>query len=790
MKHNYNHEHQHNHAPATGKPEELAVCPVMGISVNKKEAEAKGLVVEHEGTKYYMCCQHCVDTFSKNPEQYAHKEAHVHGEHGAEVIHHHEDHSHTHASARYAYTCPMHPEVTSDKPGTCPKCHMALEKTKVTAGQHDHDKHAGHNPNIFKQKFWLTLLLTIPTLVFSHTVQQWFNVHIAFTGSEYIPAVFGTIIFFYGGLVFLKSAKAELAAKKPGMMTLISMAISVAFVYSLLVTFKVVSGMDFWWELATLVAIMLLGHWLEMASVENAQGALKELAKLLPDEAELVVDGGETKTVAVSDLKVGDILLVRPGAKVPVDGVVVKGSSEINEAMLTGESKAVKKTVASEVIGGTINTTGALTIKATKVGDDTALAGIMKLVDEAQTSKSKTQILADRAAFLLTIIAILAALATWITWWALGESAEFILERVVTVLVVACPHALGLAIPLVTAISTTLAAKNGLLIRQRAALEAARNIDVVLFDKTGTLTKGEQGVVAIVSSDDARTLSLAAALEKESEHPIAKAIFQYARSQNVPEIHTTDFSALSGRGVRAKAGGKMVYVGGPRLLEELKLTLDSELQKAAEEASTDGKTVVYVVEDKTVLGAIMLADVIREESKEAVARLHDMGKRVAMLTGDSKGVAAWVAKELGIKEYFAEVLPENKAEIVKKLQADGSRVAMVGDGVNDAPALTQANIGIAIGAGTDVAIESAGIVLASSDPRGVAKIVTLSKATYRKMLQNLAWATGYNALAIPLAAGVTSGIGFVLSPALGAVLMSLSTIIVAINAQFLRRIKL
>lgn len=709
--------------------------------------------------------------------------------------HRHEDMSHNTIQSQPdpKYACPMHPEITSDKPGMCPKCHMALEKTKpISHNEHEnHDKHAGHNPNMFKQKFWLSLLLTIPTLLFSHTVQSWLGFHLGFTGSEYIPAIFGVIIFFYGGLVFLKSAKAELAARQPGMMTLISMAITVALVYSVLVTFKLVSGMDFWWELATLVTIMLLGHWLEMASVESAQGALNELAKLLPDEAELL-ENCKSRTVSVSELKLGDMVLVRPGAGVPVDGTVVKGESDVNESMLTGESKPVKKTVGATVIGGTINANGALTIKVTKVGGDTTLAGIMKLVEDAQTSKSKTQVLADKAAFYLTFIAIGAALLTWISWWIAGESAGFIFERVVTVLVIACPHALGLAIPLVTAISTTLAARNGLLVRERMALEAARNIDVVLFDKTGTLTKGEQGVVDMVATqgDANELLHWAAIVEQESEHPIARAVVHEAEKQNIELHHVDNFTALAGRGAQATAHGKNVYVGGPRLLEELKITLDKKLQKSVQTASKDGKTVVFVIVDRKVLGTIMLADVIREESKEAVATLHAMGKRVAMLTGDSKGVAAWVAKELGVKEYFAEVLPENKAETVKKLQADGSRVAMVGDGVNDAPALTQANIGIAIGAGTDVAIESAGIVLASSDPRGVAKIVTLSKATYRKMLQNLAWATGYNALAIPLAAGVTSGLGFVLSPAFGAVLMSLSTIIVAINAQFLRRIKL
>jgi Cu2+-exporting ATPase len=653
----------------------------------------------------------------------------------------------------------------------------------------DHDKHAGHSPDMFKKKFWLSLLLTIPAVLYSQTMMELLHYTMpTFPGSTWIPAVFGIIIFFYGGIVFLKSAKAELVARQPGMMTLISLAISVAFIYSLAVTLGL-DGMDFWWELATLVTIMLLGHWLEMASVMNAQGALKELAKLLPDEAELVTKSG-TKTVTIASLKVGDIVLVRPGTAIPTDGEVIKGKSDVNESMLTGESKSVDKDVRSLVIGGTINGSGALTVKVTKVGEDTALAGIMKLVAEAQSSKSKTQIIADRAAYYLTFVAIGAAILTAIGWSVFSDqSLSFILERVVTVLVIACPHALGLAVPLVTAISTSLAAKNGLLVRQRMALESARNLDVILFDKTGTLTKGEQGVVDVVTDSvkPMDLLALAGAVELESEHPIAKAIVRYAKEKKLSLSATKNFSAMSGRGAKASVDGKTVYVGGPRMLDELSATQSSEITKAYESASNDGKTVVYVVSEKKVLGAIMLADVIRPESKEAVRTLQNSGKRVAMLTGDAKGVAAWVAKELGIKEFFAEVLPEHKADVVKKLQADGSKVAMVGDGVNDAPALTQADVGIAIGAGTDVAIESAGIVLASSDPRGVAKIVILSKATYRKMVQNLFWGAGYNVVAIPLATGVT---GFILSPALGAVLMSMSTIIVAVNAQFLRKLRL
>ncbi|HKX73485.1 MAG TPA: copper-translocating P-type ATPase [Candidatus Saccharimonadales bacterium] len=654
-----------------------------------------------------------------------------------------------------------------------------------------HDKHEGHSPDIFKQKFWLTLVLTIPVVLYSETIQEILNFSMpAFPGSEWLPPVLGTIIFLYGGLVFLKGAKNELADKQPGMMTLISLAITVAFGYSLAVSLGLVEGMDFWWELATLIAIMLLGHWLEMASVMSAQGALKELAKLLPDEAELI-NGETTRKVAASELKVGNLVLVRPGAQIPADGEVVKGESDVNESMLTGESKPVKKVLGVPVVAGTINGSGSLTVKILKIGNDTALAGIMKLVAEAQSSKSKTQVLADKAAFYLTLVALGAAVITGVAWAIAGKDGGFILERIVTVLVIACPHALGLAVPLVTAISTTLAAKNGLLVRQRMALEAARNVDVVLFDKTGTLTRGEQGVVDVVADGDKdQLLTLAAAVENESEHPIARAIVASAKAKGLHLPQASGFSALSGRGAVGTIEGSTIHVGGPRMIEELKAHLPETIKQASAQASNDGKTVVYVIEDAKVRGAIMLADVIREESKEAVAALHNMGKRVAMLTGDAEGVAAWVAKELDIKEYFAEVLPEHKAKTVRKIQADGSKVAIVGDGVNDAPALTQADIGIAIGAGTDVAIESAGIVLASSDPRGVAKIVRLSQGTYRKMLQNLGWAIGYNALAIPLAAGATAALGFVLSPAVGAVLMSLSTIIVAVNAQFLRRTRL
>jgi Cu2+-exporting ATPase len=650
----------------------------------------------------------------------------------------------------------------------------------------------GHMDHVgmFRRRFWVSLILTVPTLVFSTGLQD--ILHLAgpqFPGSEWIPAVFGLAIFIYGGRVFLVDGWWELRHRQPGMMLLISLAIVVAFGYSAAVTLGL-HGMDFWWELATLITIMLLGHWIEMAAVMSAGDALGELASLIPDEAD-VVHGEHTMVMPVAQLSVGDVVLVRPGASVPVDGEVIEGESDVNESLLTGESAEVAKAVGAQVVAGSINGSGSLTVRVTKVGGDTALAGVMKLVAEAQDSKSGAQILADRAAGWLFYVSVAAAIVTAIVWLLVKpDEPNFILERVVTVLVIACPHALGLAIPLVAQISTSLGARRGILVRSRAALEDARRVSVVLFDKTGTLTEGRQGVdrvLATAASTDVEVLRLAAAVESRSEHPIARAIVASATGS---KLRASNFQSLTGRGVEAIVDGSVVTVAAPRVLTERGIALDPALVRASREASGEGKTVVFVLREGAVLGMIALADVIRAESAEAVALLRSRGVRVAMLTGDSREVANWVGAQLGIDEIFSEVLPGEKSDVVAKLQAGGTKVAMVGDGVNDAPALARADVGIAIGAGADVAIESAGIVLASSDPRGVADILTLSRATYRKMLQNLFWGAGYNVVGIPLAAGVLYGAGILLAPAVGAVLMSVSTIVVALNAQLLRRLKL
>jgi Cu2+-exporting ATPase len=644
---------------------------------------------------------------------------------------------------------------------------------------------------MFRNKFWLTLLLTIPTLIWSGMIQQWFGYTAPrFPGSAYIAAVFGTAVYFYGGWPFLQGGYRELRDRLPGMMTLILLAITVAFLYSILVTLGLVAGMDLWWELATLVAIMLLGHWIEMRSITQAQGALNELAKLLPDTAVRLDEADNTRDVPVAELRRGDSLLIRPGAGIPADGVVKEGQSAVNESMITGESKPVDKTRGEKVIAGTVNGRGSLRIQVTETGNETALAGIMRLVEQAQSSRSRAQALADRAAFFLTIIAVASAVLTAIFWLLLGQPWDFTIERVVTVLVIACPHALGLAIPLVIAISTTLGARYGLLMRDRRGLEEARLLNVVVFDKTGTLTLGSHRVVEISAAEgiiDGEALRLAAAVQRDAEHPIAQALLTSAKEQGIDIPRSQDFESMPGRGVRATVDGRTFHVGGPALLRMLALEPPEALHQAAETAAVNGQSATYLVEGDRVLAVFAIADAIRPESFEAVERLHAGGLEVAMLTGDSKAVAEAVATALGIDTVFAEVLPEDKVAKIEELQAQQKRVAMVGDGVNDAPALLTADIGIAIGAGTDVAVEAGDVVLVRSDPRDVPGIIDLSKATYRKMIQNLWWAAGYNIVAIPLAAGVLAKWGILLHPALGAVLMSLSTIIVAINAQLLRR---
>jgi len=663
------------------------------------------------------------------------------------------------------------------------------------AGHGAHDKHAGHSVAMFRDKFWISLGLTVPTLVWGHMLPR----VLGYTppqvpGARWIAPAFGTAVFLYGGLVFLQGAWRELRARLPGMMTLIGLAISVAFVFSAAVTLGY-PGTPLWEELSTLVTIMLLGHWIEMRSISQAQGALRELAKLLPNTA-LRLNNGEVEEVPIDALKAGDIVLVRPGASVPADGAVAEGASEVNESMITGESRPVKKTKGERVIAGTVNGNGSLRVQVTGTGEQTALAGIMRMVEQAQAARSRAQVLADRAAFWLTITAIIAGVGTFVAWMALRGDPAFAVERLVTVLVISCPHALGLAVPLVIAISTTLAARGGLLVRDRRGLEEARNLTAVVFDKTGTLTRGEFGVVGITTTSgisDEDALRLAAAVEHDSEHTIAQGIVRSAKERGIVPPSATDFRAIPGVGVSGRVDGRTLLMGGPALLKARSVVVPEPLRTAMDQAGRRGQAAIFLVEEAEAdqgveaLAVFTVADVVRPESKAAVQELYEQHIKVVMLTGDARSVAEAVAAELGIDTVFAEVLPQDKVGKIQELQRAGERVGMVGDGVNDAPALVSADVGVAIGAGTDVAVEAGDIVLVRSDPRDVPRIVRLSKASYRKMVQNLWWAAGYNVVAIPLAAGVLARQGILLSPAVGAVLMSLSTVIVAVNAQLLRR---
>ncbi len=748
---------------------------------------------------------------NKHNHEAIHESPHNHVHHHDETHHeqHHSEAEHDHSmhhenTAAEAADHAVHDHYGGNEAHEQQEMH---EQHLVHEAHSGHGAHTGHgvmhegHATLMRNRFFVSLVLTIPVLLYSEIIQTWLGfTPPQFNSSQFIPPVFGTLIFILGGLPFLSMGRQELQQRQPGMMTLISLAITTAYLYSLgiflfppnTMGMQMDTAMDFFWELATLITIMLLGHWIELRSVSQAQGALKELAKLLPDQAERILPSGQTETIPVSALKAGDRVLIRPGASIPADGMVVDGESNVNEAMITGESKPVKKRVEDEVIGGTVNSSGSLRVEIRHVGEQTALAGIMRLVEEAQNSQSRAQTLAQKAAFYLTIIAIGAGVITFIGWLLLSGQLADAVRNTVTVLVIACPHALGLAVPLVVAISTTLAARNGLLVRQRLALEEAKNLNYIIFDKTGTLTKGEQGIVdlAVDGIDTKEALSIAAGIEGDSEHMIAQAIRAYAQEKQVQAAQVRQFESLPGRGVKAVVNSVTYFVGGPRLLEQQGWSVPEALRSAKEKAETAGQSVIYLANERGVIALFAIADVIREESREAVKQLHNLGLKVAMLTGDSEAVARAVAQELNIDTYFAQVLPEHKADKVRELQRGGQKVAMVGDGVNDAPALVTADVGIAIGAGTDVAIESAGIILVRSNPLDIVKIIRLSRATYRKMIQNLIWATGYNVVAIPLAMGILAPFGIILDPAVGAIFMSVSTVIVAINAQLMRGLRL
>lgn len=704
--------------------------PVCGMEVNPQDA----VKLERDGKTFYFCSQNCKNKF-----------------------------------------------LGKDK--------MKMDHKMHAAHKHAEKGHAAHHAHMvedFKRRFWISLILTIPVLILSPLIQSLLRFSLKFPGDKFILFGISTFIYFYGGWPFLKGIFNELKKKQPGMMTLIALAITVAYVYSSGVVFGI-RGKFFFWELVTLIDIMLLGHWIEMRSVMGASRALEELARLMPSQAHLVLGDGSIKDIKLEELKQGDRVLIKPGEKIPADGRVIDGESEINEAMITGESKPVSKGANDEVIGGSVNGSGSLTIEVKKTGKDSYLSQVVELVRAASESKSKAQDFANRAAFWLTLIAVTAGVVTLISWLMLGKEFVFALERMVTVMVITCPHALGLAIPLVIAVITALSAQNGLLIRNRTAFENARNLQMIVFDKTGTLTKGEFGVSDIISLgnwSENDLLRKVASVEINSEHTIAKGIVKKAKEKNLKLNKVEKFEAIAGKGAKAQVEGEEIFVGNKGIFDIANVK-SVEAEKKMEEIALQGKTIVFVISGKKIQGIVGLSDIIRDESKEAVGKLKDLGLELAMITGDNNATAKYVAGELGLDTYFAEVLPDKKSEKIKQLQRQGKKVAMVGDGVNDAPALAQADVGIAIGAGTDVAVETADVILVKNDPRNVVDVIALSRATQRKMVQNLVWATGYNIFAIPLAAGVLYKYGIILVPAVGALIMSLSTIIVAINARLI-----
>ena len=679
------------------------------------------------------------------------------------------------------YTCPMHPQIVQDTPGKCPLCGMTLI---LLSKQKDGAAHSSHSSGIadFKKRFYVVLVFTIPIMLLSEMIQHWLNIHISFPGSKYVLLILSSVVFFYGGWPFLKGLVGEMRAKNPGMMTLVAFAISVAYIYSVATVFGL-KGMDFFWELATLILIMLLGHWIEMKSVAGASRELELLVQLMPDDAHLV-NGDKITDVKTESLIENDVILIKPGEKVAADGVIADGESYLNESMLTGESKPVEKTKGDKVIAGSINGNGAIKVSVSHGAKDSYLSQVIKLVQDAQKSKSKTQLIADTAARWLTLIAIVAGITTFLFWYLSGKDLAFSIERMVTVIVICCPHALGLAVPLVVAKSTALSAKHGLLIKNRTAFENARKITTLVFDKTGTLTVGKFQVVRFVTHNDKYTqeqvLQYAAALEQNSEHPIATGITAKAKELNLELPAVMGFEAITGKGISGIIDRKDVMVVSPGYLKEKFSFLTKEDMVKAEE------TLVFVLIDDDIAGSIALADEIRPESAEAIKTLHENNIKAILLTGDNATVAKGVSERLGMDSFFAEVLPHQKLEKIKELQNKGEYVAMTGDGVNDAPALAQANVGIAVGSGSDIAAETAGIVLVNSNPKDVVSLIQFGKATYKKMMQNLMWATGYNVVALPLAAGVLYKMGILLSPAAGAVLMSISTVVVAINASLLK----